>query len=123
MERKMRVFVSGPITGCERHNFAKFDEVEKWIRGLGILVTNPAVVARSYREHDVLNDQETFRDMIRSELSVLVRCSHIFMLDGWERSTGAKRELKIALDLGLEVILEGTTSDEMRAIMRQYENK
>lgn len=123
MEKKMKVFVSGPMTGYEKHNFPKFDEVSAWIRGLGILVANPALVARSYKEQEVLNDPEVFKDMIRSELAVLVRCSHIFLLKGWERSVGAKRELKIALDLGLEVVVEGTTADEMRSLKKQYEKK
>ena len=119
----MKVFVSGPMTGCEKYNFPKFDAVSNWIRGLGILATNPAQIARQYREAEILNDPETFKDMIRSELAVLVRCSHIFLLNGWERSAGAKRELKIALDLGLEVVLEGTTAEEMRSLQKQYEKK
>lgn len=72
MERQMKVFVAGPMTGYEKYNFPKFDEVSYWIRGLGILATNPAQIARQYREEDVLNDPEVFKDMIRSELAVLV---------------------------------------------------
>ncbi len=40
---------------------------------------------------------------IEGDLAILKRCDAIYMLQGWERSPGAKIELEYALDNGLEI--------------------
>ena len=37
---------------------------------------------------------------------ILSKCNAIYMLEGWEESKGAIRELELALDLGLPVFYE-----------------
>lgn len=33
----------------------------------------------------------------------LIKCDYIYMIQGWEKSKGARIELNLAIDLGLEV--------------------
>ena len=44
--------------------------------------------------------------VIEAELAALAKCDAIYLLQGWEDSRGAKRELWLALDKGLDVITE-----------------
>ena len=41
--------------------------------------------------------------MIEIELALLRSCDEIYLLNGWEESRGARRELKEALDHGLVI--------------------
>ena len=43
---------------------------------------------------------------IAGTLELLSRCDAIYMLDDWEKSTGAKGELELAKRLGLDVYYE-----------------
>ena len=40
------------------------------------------------------------------DLEILKRCDAIFMLEGWKDSEGARAELQLAVDLGLEIQYE-----------------
>ena len=43
---------------------------------------------------------------LEGDIEILKRCDAIYMLKRWEQSKGAKRELEIAVEQGLEVIYE-----------------
>ena len=40
------------------------------------------------------------------DLEIVKRCDIIYMLRGWEQSVGAKRELGVAVEMGLEIRYE-----------------
>ena len=40
------------------------------------------------------------------DLEIVKRCDAIYMLKGWEQSQGAKRELEVAIESGLELYYE-----------------
>jgi len=44
---------------------------------------------------------------LNGDIEILSRCDAIFMLRGFEQSRGAKRELEVAIERGLEVYYEG----------------
>ena len=102
-----KIFISGPMTGIEKYNFPKFDKTEKLLsRYYGYKVVNPAKIARKYKVKDVLEHREVFDKMVNEELDALRKCTAIYLLKGWEKSDGVKRELAMALALNLEIILE-----------------
>jgi len=41
------------------------------------------------------------------DLELVRRCDAIYMLSNWKESSGAKAELELARELGLEIIYEG----------------
>ena len=43
---------------------------------------------------------------MKGDIEILKRCDAIYMLKGWEQSQGARRELEVAIEEGLEVLYE-----------------
>lgn len=93
---KMRVYISGPMTGVENHNQLAFEAAEKYLRIIGAIPINP-------HKFPV---QESYEDYLQFDLEVIATAADaIALLPGWENSPGAKKELKTALELGLDVLL------------------
>lgn len=92
----MRVYISGPMTGVENHNQLAFEDAEKYLRIIGAIPINP-------HKFPV---QESYEDYLQFDLEVIATAADaIALLPGWENSPGAKKELKTALELGLDVLL------------------
>jgi len=43
---------------------------------------------------------------LQGDLEILKRCDVIVMIPGWEKSSGSKQEYHLALNYGLEIIIE-----------------
>ncbi|AOJ99908.1 DUF4406 domain-containing protein [Burkholderia vietnamiensis] len=89
----MRVYISGPMTGCVDHNRPAFRVTAARLRALGYEVVSP----------DELNPEGCGRDWLgcmRVDIKHLVDCDAIAMLEGWHSSRGAWLEYVIALTLG-----------------------
>lgn len=104
-----RVYLSGGITGIADYK-VHFDTAEKQLRDLGFAVINPS------NNIYVLPESETTRDEYMTIcLALLKMCDVICMLDGWEKSEGAKIERKYAKEHGYTVIhleKEGNENDD-----------
>lgn len=82
-----KCYVAGPMTGYPELNYPKFAEVSAKLRAMGFEVISPAE----------LNPITTpYREAMINDILALVRCDHIVMLDGWEKSKGASLEHHIA---------------------------
>ena len=91
----MRLYVSGPMTGIENHNFPAFNQAAAKVRALGYYAVNPV---------DINPDPATpWLLCLRADIKALCDCDGIVLLPGWERSTGAQLELHIAHRLGMSV--------------------
>ncbi len=59
----------------------------------------------------LLNDEDRDHQLwIDGDLELLRRCDAIFMLRNWQSSNGAKKELQLAQDLGLEIFYQREVS-------------
>lgn len=94
---KQRIYISGPITGIEDENIDAFSKAENNLRVMGFQPVNP---------HKLNEKCETYADYIRRDIRVLLKCSSVFMLKGWEKSKGARCEHNIAFTLGMTIIYE-----------------
>lgn len=104
---KRRVFLSGPMTGYEKFNFPKFDELEKVLRDdYGFNVVNPAHISRKFKKEEILKHEDAFRQMVTEQLDAEKECNTIFLLSGWEKSSGVRAELQFALEHGIDIMLE-----------------
>ena len=104
--RKLKVFISGPMTGYENFNFKKFDSVADILSHAGVDVVNPVDICRKYKKEKVLADKSVFAQMVEEQQVAEKTCSAILMLNGWEVSNGARLELDTALKNGLDVFQE-----------------
>lgn len=91
----MLVYIAGPISfvGYEKAK-KNFESAEANLLALGYEVVNPIrLVDGSY----------SWEDAMRVVISFLVWCDAICLLEGWERSRGARLEYLIAKELGLKI--------------------
>ena len=102
----MKVYIAGPMTGYTDFNFPAFNEAEAFLRRLGYYVVNPVKLSEKV---DVTNmtTEEAHEAYLAVDIPELKKCEAIFLLKGWHMSSGAKEELKTALEDGLKVYLEG----------------
>lgn len=104
-----RVYISGPITGIEQLNRPAFEQAAIKLQAAGLTAVNP---------HD--NGQPEWapwQTHMRADLKILVDCDALVLLQGWEKSKGAKLERLVAVGLGLRVYqtVEGAIAGEARA--------
>lgn len=97
-QERPKVYISGPITGRGAVEYKiDFNSAELWLTGLGYDVINPV-------SYDIIEDG-TWEDYMKRDLKMLMDCDYIYMLDGWERSKGARMEIYIATELGIKILL------------------
>lgn len=130
----MRIFVSGPMTGCPDRNRPAFDAAERRLTAQGHFVINPhrvsvpfgsaedmeASFAEYYRMLDLdanfldhtpatqtVERTRIARAVVDADLAAVRSCDAIYLLLGWTESRGAKKELDEALKYNLKIIEEG----------------
>jgi len=104
--RKTKLFISGPMTGIPHYNVENFNRYAEMARKLGYRVVNPVEMARRIGIKKVLSDKKVFKKLIEAELEAIKDCDAILMLDWWQNSPGAKKELRVALGVRLDVKLQ-----------------
>lgn len=96
-KKKVKVYISGPMTGLPNYNRDAFAEAEKWCVKNGMSPFNPGWLA--FEEDTAF----TYEEILQIDLAALANCEAILMLPGYEKSNGAKVELEMATRLGLKV--------------------
>jgi nucleoside 2-deoxyribosyltransferase len=91
--KKMRVYVSGPISGMPDGNRAAFREAERVLREAGYEVFNPHALR--------LPVDVDWYEAMRQCVGELVKCGGVALLADWDRSEGAMLEQWIASALNI----------------------
>jgi hypothetical protein len=108
------------MRGYEDYNFPAFDAAERHLREQGHAPVNPAAMDRLFEgwgaapPKGMIATREDRKRFILRDLVALMECDAIYLLDGWQDSTGATVEVALAEFLGLELIeevLEGWHSE------------
>jgi hypothetical protein len=96
----MRVYISGPMTGCAGFNFPAFEAAAVTLRHQGHDVVSP---------HEVTHDDNgvpgslPWAAYMRRDLQEMFTCEAIALLPGWAMSRGARLELRTAIGLEMRV--------------------
>jgi hypothetical protein len=111
-----RIYIAGPMRGIKYYNFPAFDVREFLLKSEGWLVVNPAEIDRQSgfdvgdlpEDHDwnTLPEGFNLRLTVEQDIIALTGCSHIYLMKGWESSSGARAEFAVSQWLGLEPIYE-----------------
>lgn len=106
--RRKKVYISGPMRGVENYNRPKFNEWERKLLEDGEYVpVNPMKIGDGIaRPEDIERNPELLQKVFNADIRELTHCDAIFLLDGWEKSEGAQKELQYALANEKEVMLE-----------------
>ena len=111
----MTVYIAGPMRGYVEYNFPEFYRAEKLLQTQypGCKVYNPARMdneagfdekASGAECHGVAEDN--LRKWFPRDVEAIAKCDTIYLLEGWQSSTGATIEKQIAEMFGLTVMYE-----------------
>ena len=99
----MKIYISGPITG-QTNYLERFAKAEELLRQCGYEVVNPASTLAELPKgtsHEVYMEKS---------LELLSTCDGIYMLERWEKSTGASLEFDFANNNKLTIAFEQRSS-------------
>ncbi len=97
-----RIYISGPMTGMPDLNFPAFHAEAARLTALGYDVVNPAELNPE--------PEKGWHECMRRDLSELLTCDALALMDGWQKSAGAHLEMHVAHRVGMEIVIarEGT---------------
>jgi hypothetical protein len=95
-----KIYIAGPMKHIAGFNHVNFDLAESWLRAnYQCRIISPAAHARLQMDLDYDDFMEIGKTFVRI-------CDVIFMLVGWENSSGAVEEHQLAVDLGKRIIYQ-----------------
>lgn len=107
MNRKARIYISGPIT-TNRDNYEKrFEEAEKFIKTLSTNILFESVNPLKHGEPSYTPDtkwtNETWVSCMNKDINLVSECDAIALLPDWIQSKGSVIELFTALRMQLAI--------------------
>jgi len=98
---RVKVYLSGPMTGYDEFNYPAFHAFAEALRNRGHEVISPA-------EQDAASGIEPgmaeWHEFVRWDLKVMLDCEAIVLMDGWHKSRGARLEHHVADALEMQVL-------------------
>jgi len=91
------VYVSGPVTRNE-NAIEQFEEADKFLRKIGHIPLNPI---RIDAPHPLKMGKWLY--YMRKSVELLMKSDALFLLDGWEKSDGARIEFDLCVKLGIPI--------------------
>jgi Domain of unknown function (DUF4406) len=97
----VKIYLTGPIgSGPDREtNVERFHEVARRLRN----ISTAEIVSPVELDH---KPEDDWTDYLKRDIKAMLDCDAIYCLTGWERSPGARLEVFIALQLGLQRMQE-----------------
>ena len=101
----MKIYVAGKITGLERSEVEmKFSKAKVKLIKDGHSVFIPTVLP--------VYEDVPHEDYLHICYSMIDVCDAVYILDNWQNSIGARKELQYASDWGKEIIYEDARTKE-----------
>jgi hypothetical protein len=92
---KMKIYISGKISGIENQAEELFARAEKELLARGFQPVNPMSLNH--------NHDKSWHSYMREDVKALCECEAVYMLSNWSDSKGAIIEHTIAMYLGLKI--------------------
>lgn len=95
---KKRIYISGPMTSLSEVEVSRtFMRGSLEVAMMGYYPVNP---------HKISGYPFEYEEYMQVDLAILKVCEGIYMLRGWEHSSGARRELELAQECGMEIMYQ-----------------
>lgn len=119
MNKDIKYYLAGPMTGRPQFNYPLFDEVAKILRTWGIDITSPAEMDDPATRKAALASPdgapgsgaangETWGDFLSRDVKLIAdTLGGIILLPEWNQSNGARLEAFVAINLGYPAYLVG----------------
>lgn len=113
-----RAYIAGPMRGYPKYNFPAFLEADEKVRRRGFETLNPAVIEIEQGLDPIKRPEEAeervsqftsedWMEVILRDLGCILtlnpKTDALFVLPGWEKSTGALAEVMLARWMGVQV--------------------
>ena len=92
----MRIYVSGRIKDYPGY-LEHFEKGCNFVMAAGHDPVNPC---------ELTDEELSYEEYMKLDIKHLIECDAIYMLEGWERSVGARCEHMVAAMCGLEIYYE-----------------
>lgn len=111
----MRGYIACGMTGVPLSNWPHFEDWQGRLIAAGWSVVSPTVIDEAVGMVEVDRDDKgaiidvrttdkfDYEKILKIDFLAIEACDAIILLPGWTKSNGAKRELRHAMDLGLQV--------------------
>lgn len=106
---KTAVYVAGPMSGIPKHNFPAFDAAAKALRKMGYAVVSPsemddpafrrsAMRSKTGSLHEGMYRTTTWGNLLSRDVKLIADggIDAVVVLEGWEKSKGARLETFVA---------------------------
>lgn len=115
----MKIYVAGPMTGYANFNYPAFHAASQMLRDKGHFVFSPAErdmerdgkdwgeLGQTWNQAEIKAQGFDLRTALGDDLAwICAEAEGVYMLKGWEKSSGAGAEWATAKALGLEIWYE-----------------
>lgn len=96
LDRRPSVYLAGPMRGYPEFNFPAFAEAAAWLREQGFDVWSPAENDLSEGFDPTKDDALPLKHYMKTDLPAVLDQDMVVVLEGWEKSEGAKLETHVA---------------------------
>lgn len=105
---KKIIYISGPMSGLPEMNFPAFEQASKRLRELGYAVISPHEVTLSeyptgYKPITAEEKKAMWEAFMKEDIKQMMDCDMVATLEGWMNSKGARIEVGLAEDLGMDI--------------------
>ena len=118
MTDKKTIYIAGPMRGITDYNFLAFDDARDGLRRARWDVISPADMDREAgfdpdalpEDHDwsTIPPDFDFSAAFARDIQAVQQCDAIFLLQGWEKSAGARAEKAVAEWLGKTIMYQSS---------------
>lgn len=110
----MKIYISGAMTNQPMHGFPAFDAARDDLLAKGYEAVSPADLDRATGFDGSAHNLDGFDKLaaIRRDIEAIIACDAIYMLRGWDESTGAQAEYHLARWLGKVVMFQSYGGDQ-----------
>ena len=97
MKEQIKVYISGPIAGYDlKERKRAFQKVKEKLYKRGYIPVNPF--------ENGLPDDAHWREHMKADIAMLVKCDRIYMMTDWHLSKGCKLEFDVATSCGIDIM-------------------
>jgi hypothetical protein len=114
MNRRLRIYIAGAMSGHPNLNWDAFDRKEKQLESDGWDVVNPAAMDRDAGIDPTDLGMYDYEEAASRDIDALRSCDAIYMMAGFQFSKGACWERALARDMGLQRYYEIPREDHER---------
>jgi len=107
----MKLYLAGPMRGYPEFNFPAFHQAAAELREAGYEVWSPAERDLDEGFNPKTDQARSLKYYMRLDLPAVLDADAVAVLEGWERSTGAKLEIYVAQACGMPVYTVETILD------------